>query len=150
MYNGSMQTVTSLKMKIYASPLLRIGMALVFLWFGFEQLFNTSAWVRLIPEWVTGLTGLTASTLVQFNGAFEVVFGTCLLFGFFTRVVSFLLALHMIHITFTLVMASGWNAISVRDFGLSVATITLFLLGNHSFSVDNWLCTRYEQKSMKM
>ncbi len=126
-------------MKTYAPAVLRIGLALVFLWFGFTQLGDTTMWERLIPASITGMSGLSASTLVTFNGAFEVVFGLCLLFGFFTRVSSFLLALHMISIT----MAVGFNAIGVRDAGLSFAAVALFMMGVHAFSVDNWLCTKY-------
>jgi uncharacterized membrane protein YphA (DoxX/SURF4 family) len=134
---------TSEKMKAVAPILLRIGLAIVFLWFGAQQLLHTQMWLGLIPKWVLGMSGLQAATLVHFNGAFEIVFGLCLLFGFFTRVVSLLLALHMIHITLTLIMASGVNAISIRDFGLSIAAVTLFLLGHHGCSVDSWLCTKY-------
>ncbi len=126
-------------MKEAAPAVLRIGLALVFLWFGFTQLGDTGMWEQLIPTSITGMTGLSAATLVTFNGAFEVVFGLCLLFGFFTRVSSLLLALHMISIT----MAVGFNAIGVRDFGLSMAAIALFMMGVHCCSVDNWLCTKY-------
>jgi uncharacterized membrane protein YphA (DoxX/SURF4 family) len=132
--------------KIYAPAVLRIGIALVFLWFGFTQLGNPEPWTQLIPESVTSMTGLEATTLVLFNGAFEVVFGLCLLFGFFTHISALLLAFHMLSITFTV----GYNAIGVRDFGLSMAAIALFLLGPHHFSVDNWLCTKYPPKDMQI
>ncbi len=138
------------RMKMCAPAVLRIGLALVFLWFGTQQLVNTGAWVRLIPEWVLNSSGLAAETLVHFNGAFEIVFGICLLFGFFFRVVSLLMALHMLHLFVTLLNAQGLSAIAVRDFGLFMSATTLFLLGPHAFSVDNWLCTRYEQKKVQM
>lgn len=132
------------RMKSFAPAVLRIGLALVFLWFGTQQLMNTSMWIKLIPDFVTSMSGLTAETIVRFNGAFEIVFGICLLFGFFTRVVSLLLALHMCHITLVLIMGSGIGGISVRDFGLSMASISLFLLGPHSVSLDAWLSKRKE------
>lgn len=134
------------RMQKCAPVILRIGLAIVFIWFGFSQIGNPGMWERLIPASVTGFTGLSATTMVLFNGSFEIVFGLCLLFGFFTRVVSLLLALHMIHITLVLVMGSGWNAISIRDLGLSFAAVALFLFGPHGWSIDSWLCTRYEQK----
>jgi uncharacterized membrane protein YphA (DoxX/SURF4 family) len=140
------------KMQKAAPVVLRIGLAIVFLWFGYMQLTHTQMWLGLIPKWLLSLSGLQAATLVHFNGAFEIVFGICLLFGFFTRVVSFLLALHMIHIALTLVMAQGIGAISIRDIGLSFAAVTLFLLGPwaQKWSVDSWLCTRFEQKNVQM
>jgi uncharacterized membrane protein YphA (DoxX/SURF4 family) len=140
---------TTEKMRSWAPVVLRVGLALLFLWFGYSQLTSTQMWVRLIPSWVTNLSGLSAATVVHFNGAFEIVFGICLLFGFFLRVVTLLLALHMIHITVTL-LSSGLNPVSARDVGLSFAAVTLFLLGPHKWTVDNWLCTRYEQKNGEM
>lgn len=118
-----------MKMKSSAPVVLRIGIALVFLWFGAQQLTNVGAWTRLIPESIISMSDLTATTLVHFNGAFEVVFGLVLLVGFFTRITSFLLALHMLSIMFTV----GYGPIGVRDFGLSMATIAIFLHGADSF-----------------
>ncbi len=119
----------------FAPVVLRIGLSLVILWFGVQELLYTSSWVKMIPDWAASLSGLRAETLVQFNGAFEIVFGLCLLLGFFTRVVSFFLALHMFLITFVV----GYNAIGIRDFGLSMAAISSFLYGVDSWSLDKFL-----------
>ncbi len=123
------------KMKSLAPAVLRIGLSLVILWFGSQQLMNTSMWTGLIPNIATSLSGLDASTLVHFNGSFEIVFGLCLLAGFFTRIVSFFLALHMLLITFTV----GYTAVGVRDFGLSMAAISSFLYGIDNLSLDHYL-----------
>ncbi len=125
-------------MKNYAPTVLRIGISLVFLWFGSQQFLHTSTWIRLIPESVINMSGLTASTLVHFNGAFEIVFGLCLFLGFFTRLCSLLLALHLLSI----VSVVGYGPIGVRDFGLSVATFSLFLYGVSSGSLDAWLARK--------
>jgi len=121
-------------MKTYAPTVLRIGVSLVFLWFGFQQLINTEMWTRLIPQAAMDVSGLSAINLVHFNGAFEIVFGLCLLLGFFTRTVAFLLALHMLHITYVV----GYNGIGVRDFGLSMAAISTFLYGVSPISLDHY------------
>lgn len=120
-------------MKKYAPAVLRIGLALVFLWFGTQQIFNTGMWTRMIPDYALNLTGLSAITLVHINGAFEIVFGICLLLGFFTRIVSFLLMLHIIHI----VTVVGWGGTGVRDFGIAIGMVALFMTGTHSFALDN-------------
>ena len=133
-------------MKEIAPVILRIGLSLVFLWFGFMQLTNTGMWVGLIPDYAINMSGLTAETLVRFNGAFEVIFGIALLLGFMTRIVSLLLALHMFHILLTV----GFTAIGVRDFGLAVSTLALFLLGPHKYSLDNWLCTRNSHNNVQV
>jgi uncharacterized membrane protein YphA (DoxX/SURF4 family) len=126
------------KMKNFAPVLLRIGIALVFLWFGQEQLIHTSSWISFIPSWITSMTGISAATLVHFNGAFEVVFGFCLIFGYFTRVTALLLALHMLDITFTV----GYNQIGIRDFGLSIAAIAVFLHGVDYWCIDTLLAKK--------
>lgn len=120
------------KMKMYAPAILRIGIALVFIWFGASQLLNSSEWISLIPKWAISLSHVSANTLVHFNGAFEVVFGLALLLGWFTRITAFFLALHMISITFDV----GYTSIGIRDFGLSMAAIAIFLHGSHHLSID--------------
>ncbi len=123
------------KARLYAPAVLRIGISLVFLWFGSQQLINTVNWTSLIPESLTQVTGISATTFVLFNGSFEVVFGLAMLFGFFTRVASLLLALHMFHIMFIV----GYGQTGVRDFGLAIATTAVFLFGPHAFTLDLWL-----------
>ena len=98
------------KMKSSAPIILRIGLSLVFLWFGSQQLLYTSMWVGLIPEWVLSLSQLSAATWVLFNGAFEIVFGLCLLAGYFTRITALLLAFHLLGIIFTV----GYNDIGEK------------------------------------
>jgi len=122
-------------MKNFAPVVVRVGLSLVFLWFGTEQLLHTDAWVGLIPDWITSFSGISAEALVRFNGVFEIVFGFSLLMGYFTRVAALLLALHMLHITFTV----GYNSVGIRDFGLSMAAISVFLYGIDIWCLDGWL-----------
>lgn len=106
----------------YATLVLRVGLAIVILWFGVEQLTNASAWTTWVPEW-TSVIGLSAEQIVYLNGTFEVVAGILLLFGFFTSIVSFLLFLHLLLIVFEI----GIEPTGVRDFGLAVALLALSL-----------------------
>ena len=64
------------------------------------------------------------------------VFGLLLLLGLFVRPVAILLVLHLLGIIITL----EYNSISVRDFGLMMATIAIFLHGP-----DCW-CLRRSKK----
>ena len=125
---------TSEKMKVFAPVVLRIGLALVFLWFASQQILNTDMWTSFIPSWITSISGLDATFWVHFNGAFEIVFGLCLLTGYFTRTTALLLALHMLDITFTV----GYSSIGVRDFGLAIATLAVFLYGTDVWCLDNF------------
>lgn len=111
------------KLKPYAPAIVRIGLSCVFLWFGINQIVHPADWVGWIPSFATHLA--EAKTLVLINGLFESIFGFLLLFGIYTRVVSGLLALHLMGITFSV----GLNEIGVRDFGLFMAVVSVFLHG---------------------
>lgn len=104
--------------------ILRIGLAIVFLWFGFSQLFDGISWVYLVPEWASNLLHIPPAMIVLANGLVEVILGALLAMGFFVRPVALLLALHLALITIDM----GFSATGVRDFGLTVATLSLFFL----------------------
>lgn len=104
--------------------ILRLGIAAVFLWFGFSQLFDSLAWVAIVPDWATNLLHIPPAMIVLGNGVIEVVLGSLLALGFGVRIVSFILALHLIPITFDM----GFTATGVRDFGLTLASLALCFL----------------------
>jgi uncharacterized membrane protein YphA (DoxX/SURF4 family) len=56
-------------LKEVAPIVVRIAMSLVFLWFGSQQLMNTSAWLSFVPDVALSISGLSAVALVHFNGA---------------------------------------------------------------------------------
>lgn len=111
-------------MKRYAPAVVRIGMALVYLWFGYSQVTDPMGWtVWLPPE--AAMLPFAPATLIMANGIFEIVASLCLLFSFYIRPAALLLALHLVGI-----MANvGYNDVSVRDFGLMMATLGVFLQG---------------------
>lgn len=119
--------------EIYAPSVLRYGMATVILWFGLQQVFDVSAWTAYIPDSIVGLTHLDAATLVMFNGIFELVFGIALLIGFQVRTVALLLSLHLFDIMFTV----GYGEIAVRDFGLALATLVVFMNGSDILCIQH-------------
>lgn len=121
--------------KKFAPIIVRIGLSLVFLWFGAQQMMEPNAWTGLIPNWITSVFGISALAFIYFNALFEIIFGLCLLVGFFTRIVALLLALHLLSIMFTV----GYNDVGVRDFGLAMATLSIFLFGADDWSFDKVL-----------
>ena len=112
-------------METYAPSVLRYGMVAVILWFGLQQLTNAQVWTAYVPDSIVSMTHMSALTLVYFNGVFEVVFGFLLALGWQTRIVALLLALHLFDIMYTV----GYGEIGVRDFGLAVATLVVFMNG---------------------
>lgn len=103
---------------------LRLGLAGVFLWFGFSQLIDGISWVSWVPEWAVNVIHLPPAMIVLANGLFEVVLGTLLALGLWTRAAALILGLHLGLITFDI----GLTAIGVRDFGLTLASVALALL----------------------
>lgn len=119
------------KLNQYSQVLLRIGISLVMIWFGSQQLSNASSWVGFLPDWVSSIP-LSAITFVHLNGLFEVVLGALLLLGLFKRIAAVLLGLHLLGITITI----GYTALGVRDFGLTVALFSIALSNDDTLSLD--------------
>ena len=104
--------------------LLRFGLAGVFLWFGFSQLFDSLNWISIVPAWATSLIPIPPAMIVLGSGLFEVVLGSLLVMGFFVRLIAFILALHLIPIA----LSFGFVATAIRDLGLVVSCLSLALL----------------------
>ena len=115
----------TLFMKVYAPSVLRFGMVAVILWFSLQQFLHNGLYTTYIPDSIVAFTHLSANTIVVFNALFELIFGVLLAFGLQTRIVALLLALHLLDIMYVV----GYGEIGVRDFGLAIATFTVFMNG---------------------
>ena len=104
--------------------ILRLAMAGVYLFFGFSQLFNGIQWVSLVPDWAVNLLHIPPAMIVFGNGLLELVLGTLLVVGVWVGPVAILLALHL----FVIATGFGFSPLGVRDFGLSLATFSLYFL----------------------
>lgn len=120
--------------KLFAPVVVRMGLSLVFIWFGLQQLTNAEIWTGLIPQSIINISGLSAITFVYLNGIFEVIVSLCLLIGFFTRTSALLLTLHL----FNIILIVGYNDVGVRDFGLAMAGISIFLNGADIWCADKF------------
>lgn len=120
--------------KDYAQIILRISLSLVFLWFGLTSIFNHEVLVGYLPEFSYSF-GISLQNIMLLNGIFEIVFGILLLIGLFTRVVAFVLFLHVLVIMFSL----GYNDVAIRDFGIAFATLAVFLNGADKWCLDKKL-----------
>ncbi len=73
----------SIKMKTAAPAVLRIGMSLVILWFGLEQILDASSWIGYLPAWTSALPW-PQETIIHLNGSFEILLGAFMLAGLYT------------------------------------------------------------------
>lgn len=123
------------------AAVVRIGVALVYIWFGFSQLLHPSMWTSLVPSYAATIIPTSVLNIVLLNGVFELIFGLLLLVGFWTRIAAGLLALHAIHI----VTVVGYSPIGVRDFGIMMAAIGTFLNGIDSWTLEYKMSGRLTQ-----
>lgn len=126
--------------KRFAPIAVRWGIALVFLWIGIDIWVHTDYWVALLPGYVSQF--IEPQIMMLMTGVFDFVFGLLLLLGLFTRISALLMALHLIGVIITL----GYNDIAVRDFGLLLATIGIFLHGPDKWCLDKKYKNRFRKK----
>lgn len=115
----------SMRREEWGIMILRLGLAVLFLWFGFSQLLDGLNWVSWVPEWAVNLFSIPPAMIVLLNGAFEVVAGALLAFNILTRWVALALGLHLVVIVFDI----GLTAIGFRDFAIMMATFALVFFG---------------------
>lgn len=112
------------------SLVLRIGLGIVFLYFGFTQAINPINWTSYVPEFLTNI--ISANSLVLVNGIVEISLGIMMLIGLYVRFASIILSLHLFFITFSI----GFNPTGIRDLGLAIATLVIFLNGSDKYTLD--------------
>lgn len=110
--------------------ILRLGLAVVFAWFGLQQLIDPSTWTAFVPAFTTN-PWISAETLILLNGWMEVMGALLLLTGLWLRPAALILGLHMLFIA----METG-GAIGMRDFGLTVACLALALTIPDKWTLD--------------
>ena len=122
-----------IKNKNYSIPIIRIGLALVLLWFGIDEIINPENWFGYIPSWLSYILPFSPYFFITLNGIFEIMMGVLLLIGSYTRIIAFIAALHLLSIT----VVVGYNEIGVRDFGLTLMAVSLIFSGAGVLSLGN-------------
>jgi uncharacterized membrane protein YphA (DoxX/SURF4 family) len=107
--------------------ILRLGLAVVFLYFGISQILDQSRWIYLAPDrfFIFYIHEVLKSKLVFINGIFDVVIALSLISGLFIRIFSFLGFIHLLSIT---IFSLGFGPSGIRDLGLAFAMLSLFFL----------------------
>ncbi len=113
--------------KKYAPAFSRYGVGIVFLIFGIWQFVNPSSWEGYLPVFV--ISSFNAATFIFLNGVLDSLIGVLLISGVFVRAASAIGVLHLLGIVFSL----GWNDVAVRDIGLIIVLISVFLNGKDDF-----------------
>jgi len=113
-------------MKEASFHILRVGLAITFLWIGILIFRNPESWVGFIQPWAMGpleVLPISIQDIVLGTAFFDVIIGFLLLVGYFTWLVALLASLHLMMV----LLVSGINAITIRDIGLLSATLAIFI-----------------------
>lgn len=101
--------------------ILRVGLAVTFLWIGVLIIMHPVEWGSYMQVWASRLMPFSVEPMMLSVGVFDLVIGTLLALGV---VIPLAAALGALHIAFVLVV-SGITDITVRDIGLLAAALAL-------------------------
>ncbi|MBI4117302.1 MAG: DoxX family membrane protein [Parcubacteria group bacterium] len=104
---------------------LRLGLALVFLWFGIDKFVHPDYWINAwMPLWLQNILSrynIGNLNFIYTNGIFEVVLGLGFVFNILVKLFALLAVLFLL----VVILSFGLNEITVRDAGLIAAALAL-------------------------
>ncbi len=103
-----------------ARHILRLGLAITFIWTGLMIIQNPEGWSSFLPQYFLQSEYSTEFTLAV--GFFDTIVGFFLVANRWVWFISLLATLHMLGI----LIISGVNSITVRDIGLLAIALSLF------------------------
>lgn len=110
-------------MKKTSFHILRIGLAITFLWIGVLIFKQPEAWGGYLQSWAVKLLPIPIAQAMIGTAFLDITIGSFLLFNLFVWIVALAGAIHLIIV----LMASGITDITVRDIGILAAIIALMI-----------------------
>ena len=104
--------------------ILRVGIAVTFLWIGILILQDPIAWSGFIRPWVRELLILPVEQTMQFNAVYDLIVGALLLFSvrpWMTWLGALLASVHMIAV----LTVAGIDPVTVRDIAVLAGSLSL-------------------------
>ncbi|KKT21092.1 MAG: hypothetical protein UW04_C0011G0001 [Parcubacteria group bacterium GW2011_GWB1_43_8] len=102
---------------------LRIGLAVTFLWIGVLILRNPEAWGGYMRPWAAGLLPVPLAQAMMGTAILDIIIGIFLLINFLPRLTAIVGAIHLA----VILMVSGITDITVRDIGLLAGMLALMI-----------------------
>lgn len=101
--------------------ILRVGLAVTFLWIGVLIFKQPEAWGGYLMPWAAGLLPIPIEQAMMGTAFLDTVIGILLLFDYFVWLAALVGTIHLIIV----LTVSGITDITVRDIGILAATIAL-------------------------
>ena len=103
--------------------ILRVGLAITFLWIGILIFKDPVGWGGYVQPWAANLLPISLKGVMIGTAIFDIVVGALLLIDYLTWLAALLGAFHLVIV----LTVSGINAITVRDIGLFAAALALMI-----------------------
>ena len=103
--------------------ILRIGLAVTFLWIGVLILRNPEAWGGYMRPWAAGLLPIPIAQAMTGTAILDIIIGVFLLINFLPRLTALIGAIHLA----VILIVSGITDITVRDIGLLTGMLALMI-----------------------
>ena len=103
--------------------LLRVGLAITFLWIGILIFKNPEAWSGYLQPWAIELMPIPLPQAMIGTAILDIIIGALLLIDVFTWLAALVGAIHLIIV----LAVSGITDITVRDIGLLVGGLALMI-----------------------
>lgn len=103
--------------------ILRVGLAITFLWIGVLIFKNPEAWGGYLEPWAIGLLPIPIAQAMIGTAILDIAIGALLLIDSFVWLAALVGAIHLVIV----LTASGITDITVRDIGLLVAALAIVI-----------------------
>ena len=110
-------------MNSYAFHVLRVGLAITFLWIGVLIFQDPVGWAGFIRPWAADILLASPEKVIIATAVLDILIGFLLLVDFLTFWASLLASLHLVAV----LAVSGIDAITVRDIGLLAGALALVI-----------------------
>ena len=114
---------TELYMKRVSFHILRVGLAITFLWIGVLILKNPEAWGGYLQPWAAGLLPIPIAQAMMGTAILDIAIGAFLLINLLPWLVASVGAVHLA----VILIVSGITDITVRDIGLLAGMLALMI-----------------------
>ena len=115
-----------------SSFILRIGLAIIFLYFGLDKFINLEANINVIKTFSFIPINIKVFTISY--GLVEILIASFLILGLFTKIIAIIASLMIL--TIFLAFWFLLNDLIIRDIGLLTAAISLAITGSDFLSID--------------